>query len=103
MLLVGTICFEDRFCASKKGGMGRWAVFSMGPVHVAAALAGCRTALVGTGWTISHFISTIGCRNHSSPLVVAPFSGTVGNFQSRGAFTGWRALTIERLLISRCG
>ena len=22
MLLVGTICFEDRFCASRKGGAG---------------------------------------------------------------------------------
>ena len=41
--------------------------------HMAAALAGCRTALFGTGWTISHLVSTNGHRNHSSPLVGAPF------------------------------
>ena len=36
---------------------------------MAAALTVCRTALVGTGWTISHPDSTNGCGNHSSPLV----------------------------------
>ena len=40
-------------------------------MHMEGTLAG--TALVGTGWTISHFVSTNGCRNHSSPLVGAPF------------------------------
>ena len=40
---------------------------------MAAALAVCRTALVGTGWTISHLVSTNGCRNCSSPPVGAPF------------------------------
>ena len=34
--------------------------------HRVAALAGCRTALVGTGWTISH-VSTN--KVHSPPLV----------------------------------
>ena len=74
MLSVGTICFEDRFCASKKGGIGGggWA-YSRHAVHMAAAMAGCRTALVGTDWTISHLISTNGCGNHSSPLGGAPF------------------------------
>ena len=50
MLSVGAISFEDRFCASKKGGMGGGErVSARGAVHVAAALAGCRKALVGTG------------------------------------------------------
>ena len=33
----------------------------------------------------------------------AQTGGTVGSFQSGGAFTGWRALTIERSLMSGCG
>ena len=36
---------------------------------MAAALAGCRMALLGTGWTISHLVSTNG--QHSSPPVGA--------------------------------
>ena len=50
MLLVGAIRFQDMFCASKQGriGGGGW-VSALGAVHMAAALAGCRMALVGTG------------------------------------------------------
>ena len=40
------------------------------------------------------------CRN---PLPSPCISGTIGSFQSGGAFGGWRALTIESLLISMCG
>ena len=41
MLSVGGISFEDRFCTSKKGGIGRGEqVSAWGAVHVAAALAG---------------------------------------------------------------
>ena len=59
MLSVGTIRFEDRFCASKKGGTGGggW-VSARGAVHMAAALAGCRIALVGTGFSISLLFDT---------------------------------------------
>ena len=54
MLSVGTICFEDRFCTSKKGGIGGGGrVSAQGAVHMAAALAGCRKALVGTGLSTS--------------------------------------------------
>ena len=74
MLSVGTIRFEDRFCATKKGGIGGVRrVSALGAVHMAAALAGCRKAMVGTGWTISHLVSTNRPRNHSPPLVGAPF------------------------------
>ena len=48
-------------------------VSARGAVHMAAGFAGYRTALVGTGWTISHLVSTNGLRNHSFPLVGAPF------------------------------
>ena len=54
MLSVGAICFEGRFCASIKGGIGGggW-VSTRGAMHIAAALAGCRKALVGTGLATS--------------------------------------------------
>ena len=54
MLSVGAIRFEDRFFASKKGGIGGggW-VSAWGAMHMAAALAGCRKALVGAGLAIS--------------------------------------------------
>ena len=66
MLSVGAIRFEDRICTSKKGKIGGdRQVSARGAVHTAAALAGCRKALVSTGWTISHLVSTNRLRNHS--------------------------------------
>ena len=63
MLSVGTIRFEDRFCASKKGGIGGGRrVSARGAVHMTAALAGCRKALVGTGLSISLLLDTNGRR-----------------------------------------
>ena len=63
MLSVGAIRFEDRFYASRKGGIegGGW-VSARGAVHMAAALAGCRKALVGTGLSISLLFDTNGHR-----------------------------------------
>ena len=46
VLSVGTICFKQ---GEIEGG--RW-VSAWGHVCMAANLAGCRTALVSTGWTI---------------------------------------------------
>ena len=43
--------------------------------HRVAALAGCRTALVTTGWIISQHVSTHGHKNDSLPLVGTPFLG----------------------------
>ena len=49
MLSVDAISFEDRFCASKKGEVGRGGrVSAQGIVHMVVALASCRTALVST-------------------------------------------------------
>ena len=78
-LSVGAIHFEDGYCASKKGGIGgRGRVSAQHPTHIplshlAAALASCRKALVGIGRTISHLVSTNRLRNHSPPLLGAPF------------------------------
>ena len=49
-LSVGTI---DRFCISKKGGIGGggWAQ-SGHAMHMAAVFASCRKALVGAGWAV---------------------------------------------------
>ena len=70
MLSVDAIHFAGSFYASKKGGIGGggW-VSARGAIHMAAALSGCGMALVGTGWIISHLVSTNGCRDHCSPPV----------------------------------
>ena len=76
MLSVGAIHFEDRFCASKKGGIGGGGqVSAWGAMHMAAALAGCRKALVGTGLGISLLFDT------NRLLFRDSISGTVGSFQ----------------------
>jgi len=55
--------FEDRFCASKEGGIGGggW-VSAWGAVHMVVALAGYRKALVSTGLAISLLFDTNGRR-----------------------------------------
>ena len=61
-VISGAIRFEDRFCASKKGGIGGGGrVSAQGVMHMAAALAGCRKALVSTGLSIYLFFDTNGC------------------------------------------
>ena len=62
MLSVGTIRFEDRFCASKKGGIGGGGL-----------VLWCRAHGSCLGWTISCLVSTNGLRNHFSSLVGALF------------------------------
>ena len=59
MLSVGAIRFEDRFFASKKGGIGGggW-VSAWGAMHMAAALADTGKALVATGLAISLLFDT---------------------------------------------
>ena len=54
MLSVGAIRFEDRFCASKKSGLGGGGrVSARSAVHMAVGFDGYRKALVGTGLSIS--------------------------------------------------
>ena len=83
------------------GGSG-W-VSAWGAMHMAAALAGCRTALVGTDWTISQFVSTNGRRNHSFPVVGAPFLVHCRQFSVRRNVYWSESPTIESLLISGRG
>ena len=101
ILSVSTIHFETKFCANKKGGVGGGGqVSARDAMRRAAALAGFRMALVGTGWTFSHLASTNRCRD-TSLFIGTPFPK--GSFQSNGAFTGKKALAIESLLKSACG
>ena len=79
MLSVGTIHFEGRFYASKKGQIGGdGQVSAWGAVHMAAALVDCRKALVSIGWTISHLVSTNRLRNLLPCR--GTISGSVGSF-----------------------
>ena len=69
MLSVSTICFEDRFCTSKKGGIGGGRrVSARGVMHMAAALAGYRKALVGTDLGILSFLTQMGIDKTPLPL-----------------------------------
>ena len=67
---------------------------------MAAVLAGCRQALVGTGWITSHFAQTY--VETTPPLCRGSICGTVDSFQLE-VFSGLKALTVESLLMSRCG
>ena len=67
---------------------------------MAAVAAGSRKALVNARWAIVLLSCTNGPRKHSFCLVGAPF---LTFYQSGGALSGQRALTIERLLMSGCG
>ena len=63
MVSVSAIHFKDRFYASKKGGIGGGGrVSAWGAMHMAAAMTGCRKALVGTGLGISLLFDTSGYR-----------------------------------------
>ena len=100
MLSVGAIRFEDRFCASKKGGIGEVDGFQHGvPCTWQLAWLTGKT-LVATGLAISLLFGTNG---HSLCLSRGSISGTVGSFQSEEAFTGRRGLTIVSSLMSSRG
>ena len=105
MLSVDAISFEDRFCASKRGGVGRGGRVS------AWVTVSCTWQLpwlaVEQPW--SALAATIGVRNFtcwdtvSGMLLLTENCLHVGSFQSGGAFAGQRALTIESSLMSGCG
>ena len=65
-----------------------------------SCLAGFRLALVGTGWTTSHLVST----NRWVKITPLPLkSGTVGRFFWSGeALFGQRVISIESSLESEC-
>ena len=90
MLSVGAIRFEDRFCTSKKGGMGKVGGFTPGCRAHGSCLGWLEKSL-GRQW-LDHFSP---CRG--------TISESVGSFQSAGALAGQRTLTIESSLMSGCG
>ena len=67
---------------------------------MAAALAGYRKGLVSAGWPDFLPYCTSERRKWSFHLVGTPFLAFKGSFQSGGAFSGRRALTIERSVMS---
>ena len=74
MLSVGAIHFEDRFCASRKGGTGKggWMHHSSWQCMVVVAAA-YRKALVNTRWAICLLSCTNRQRKCSVHLVGTPF------------------------------
>ena len=82
MLSVGAISFEDRFCASRKGGTegGGW-VHCSGLQCMAAVAAGYRKGLVSAGWPNLLFSCANGRKKKRSfHLVGAPFLAFLAAF-----------------------
>ena len=105
MLSVDAISFEDRFCASKKGGVGRG---GGGFQHRVLCTWQLPWLAVEQPWLA--LAATIGGRNlstcwgtNSGTLLLTENCLHVNSFLSEGAFTGQRALTIESSLMSGCG
>ena len=75
MLSVGVIRFEDRFCASRKGGTGGggWGHRSGWQCCMAAVAAGYRKVLVSAGWPVLLLSCTNKRRKWCFHLVGTPF------------------------------
>ena len=66
-------------------------------MHLVAVWAGCRKVSTGRSFVVQTSIE-------SASMPLYGFIGdTVCTIQSGGVFAGWRALAIERLLMSVCG
>ena len=101
MLSVCAIHFEDRFCASRKGGT-RGGVTRRVTVH-----GGCSSWLYkSTGQCqvghCSAFLHKWAWKMLLSPCRVSIFD-ILGSLQSGGALSGRRVLNIECSLMSGCG
>ena len=83
MLSVCTLRFEDRFCTSRRGGIGEE--------------GGCHPP-GDSAWQLLQ----LAVEKLPSPCR-GSVSGTVGSFQSERVSSGQRTLTIECLLTSGCG
>ena len=66
---------------------------------MAAVAAGYRKGLVSAGWPVLLVSCTNRCRKRCFNLVRTLF---LGSFQSGGAFSGRKVLTIERSVMSGC-
>ena len=91
-------------CYQKRWDRGRWVG---APLWVTVHGGWCswlyRKALVNAG----RAICLLSCKKQAQKMLLLPcrdsISSILGNCQSGGVFSGWRALTIERLLMSGCG
>ena len=83
MLSVGAIRFEDRFCASRKGGTGE--------------VGGC-TALAHSAWRLLQLAI-----ERAWSALDGPFCFLVQTSVDNGALSGRRARTVERSVMSGCG
>ena len=69
MSSVGAIYFEDRFYARKKGGIGGdGRISAWGAMHMAATLAGYRTALLALAGPFFTLLAQMGSATTPLPL-----------------------------------
>ena len=97
MLSVGTIRFEDKFCASKKGGIGEggW-VQPRVPCTWQLPWLAVEKPWLALAWPFLSLLTQMGV--DKAPL--GSISATVDSFHSGEAFTSRRALTIVSSLMS---
>ena len=96
MLSVGAIRYEDRFSATKRGGIGGGGrVSPQGAMHMAAAWLAVEKPWSALPGPFLSFLTQMGVDKFLC-LFRGSISGTV-------AFTGWRTLTIVSSLMSGCG
>ena len=93
----------DRFCFSRKGGIGGggWA-HPKGANSMAESGFGCRNDLVGIGRAISALLGINGVRNKQLNLVGPPFPAFKACFSATAGWHFSRVLT-RCLLIVGCG
>jgi len=76
-----SMSFGDRFCFSRKGGIGgSGLVHPKGTNSMAASGLACRDNLVGTGRVISVFFDINAARNKQSHHVGPPFPAFKAHF-----------------------
>ena len=84
MMSLPAMSYGDRFCVSRKGGIG--GVHPKGANSMAASGLVFRSDLVGTGRAISILFGINGVRNQRSHLVGHPFPKFKARFS---ATAGW--------------
>ena len=104
MLSVGAICFEDRFCASRKGGTGgSGRGIALGDSAWRLLWLGIKKAWSVLDGPFFCFLVQMSVENCPFTLLGTPCLAFLGSFQSGGAFSSRRALTIEHFVMSGCG
>jgi len=104
MISLPAMSFGDRFCFSRKGGIGEggW-VYPKGANSMAASGFVSRNNLVGSWRVISVLFGLNGVRNKQSHLVGPRFPAFKACFLTTAGWHFSRDLTCWHLLISGCG